>query len=310
MKIVSTKIGRNQMDLTGYLVESTPEIDKNKTFPAVLILPGGAYLATSDREADPVAMRFLAKGYHAFILRYSTEGSAIYQNGNSDGSIFEQVISKLNQEKDKTPISVYPTPLLDVAEAMDYIRKNALEWHVDADKIVVCGFSAGANLAAQLGVYWDKEWLTDMADVNSEQIKPNALILGYPLLDYKVMEQKLNESNNPQLQGFFKISNKAVFNTDQPNETQMIEASPLQHVSKNVPPTYIWHTAADPLVYVEHSLLFAIELQKHGVPWELHCFQDGEHGLSLADETTGPVDSHVANWVPLMFEWLTLHKLN
>ena len=87
--------------------------------PAVIITPGGGYQYCSDREADPVAYPYLAAGYHAFILRYSTAEHA-----------------------------TWPNPLDDFDQAIALVRENAEKWHVCPDKIAVIGFSAGGHLAA------------------------------------------------------------------------------------------------------------------------------------------------------------------
>ena len=86
--------------------------------PAVLVLPGGGYMFCSDREAEPVAMPYLAAGFQAFVLRYGT----------------------LEHAK-------WPKPLKDYEKAMALIRKNAEKWHVIPDQIAVVGFSAGGHLA-------------------------------------------------------------------------------------------------------------------------------------------------------------------
>jgi acetyl esterase/lipase len=71
MKVLSYDLSNTNVTLTGYLLDSSPEMPNMKQRPAVLILPGGGYRACSDREAEPIAMAFLAEGYQAFILRYS-----------------------------------------------------------------------------------------------------------------------------------------------------------------------------------------------------------------------------------------------
>ena len=95
-------------------------IDKR---PLVLVCPGGGYGRTSDREAESMALQFLAMGYHAAVLRYSCAPAK------------------------------YPTALLELASSMALIRKNAEAWHIDTDKIVVQGCSAGGHLAASLGMF-------------------------------------------------------------------------------------------------------------------------------------------------------------
>ena len=92
-----------------------------KVKPAVLILPGGAYKFCSDREAEPIALAYIAKGFNAFILRYS-----------------------LNEK------AAFPTPLDDAKKALSFIRSNADIFFTDPQKIAVIGFSAGGHLAAAL----------------------------------------------------------------------------------------------------------------------------------------------------------------
>lgn len=110
--------------------------------PAVIVLPGGGYGMCSDREADPVALEFARVGYQAFILRYTV------------------------RETQKELI--WPHPINDYDEAYEMIRANAEEWHVDMERIAVCGFSAGGHLAA--------------CAATAAQNRPRAAILGYPAI--------------------------------------------------------------------------------------------------------------------------------
>lgn len=107
------------VSLTAYIQETGGEFSNIQRRPALLILPGGGYQFCSRREADPVAMPYLAAGYQVFILDYSVKEDA-----------------------------VWPNPLNDYEEAMSLIRKNKDVWHLYADKVAVIGFSAGGHLAA------------------------------------------------------------------------------------------------------------------------------------------------------------------
>ncbi|WP_236886730.1 alpha/beta hydrolase [Clostridium beijerinckii] len=191
-----------QVNLFTYILDNSMEFKKNKKRPAVIICPGGGYLGTSDREAEPIAMRFAAKGYHAFVLRYNTyftEWVCDFSNlpkGNVNN------VPKNNEK------SVYPSPLFDLAKAMIFIKENAEDWFVDSDRISICGFSAGAHLTASMGVHWQDDFLKEKFGVDSETFKPNSLILGYPLLDYEAMKERLDVSPDKMLKGFLKLQIK------------------------------------------------------------------------------------------------------
>ncbi len=135
----------------GYCLDNSEEIDLNRKRPSVLVIPGGGYEMTSDREAEPIAMRFLAAGYNAFVLRYSVKPS------------------------------VFPVALLEAAEAMKQIREHADEWHVDVDAIAVIGFSAGGHLAANLATSASDDVLAAHG-YNPDAVRPNGLMLAYPVI--------------------------------------------------------------------------------------------------------------------------------
>ena len=129
--------GREDVTLTTYVLDDSPEMLKGKKRPAVIVCPGGAYLSCSDREGEPIAMRFASMGYHAFVLRYS-----VYSE-NKGGMMFGA-----QKDPEPKPWLNHPAPMRDIACAMLEIRKHADEWLVDMDKIAICGFSAGAHNCA------------------------------------------------------------------------------------------------------------------------------------------------------------------
>lgn len=125
------------------------EVSPGRKRPAVLVIPGGGYCMTSDREAVPVALRFLTRGYVPFILRYSCAPHA------------------------------FPTQLREAAMAMRYIRENAQRFEVDVNMVAAIGFSAGGHLCGTLGTMYD---CPEVADIGpAEQIRPDALALCYPV---------------------------------------------------------------------------------------------------------------------------------
>lgn len=145
---------RPYAELTVYLYEHSGEI-AIETRPLVLVCPGGAYAFTSDREADPLAMQFLAMGYHAAVLRYSYAPA------------------------------VYPTALTELAYSMALIRRNAPGWYVNPEQVMVLGCSAGGHLAASMGVFWKEEFLAEALGLRKEEqrlLRPDGMILCYPVI--------------------------------------------------------------------------------------------------------------------------------
>ncbi len=232
-----------QPTLTTYVLESVPVGSKNaKKRPAVIICPGGGYSHTSDREAEPVAIKMIAAGYHAFILRYSCAPA------------------------------VFPTQVLELAKAVEIVRSHADEWNVDADKIVVGGFSAGGHVAASLAVFWDKEFVWKTLGTTKEMIKPNGAMLCYPVITSGEFAHRGSFDNAL-------AENK--------NDEKSLELLSLEkQVTEMMPPTFLWHTWEDKTVPVENTLKMACALRENNICTEVHIYPRGGHGLSLANEET------------------------
>lgn len=248
--------------LITYFHQASPEMRTPKR-PVIVICPGGAYQMTSDREAEPIALQYLAIGYHAAVLRYSVAPAR------------------------------YPVALSQLACAVSILRQNAEQWNIDTNRIIVQGFSAGGHLAASLGVFWNRPFLAQKLGATPEQIRPNGLILSYPVITSGPLGHQLSFE---ELLG-------------QTNEQKLAEQSLEKQVSEDTPPTFLWHTAKDELVPVENSLLFFNALRAKGVSAEMHIFPNGPHGLSLAtEETAGPngkyVEATCASWINLADQWI------
>jgi len=246
--------------MKSYILEGDDGSSKKS---AVLICPGGGYGMTSEREAEPVALRFNNAGYNAFVLHYSVAPRK------------------------------HPQPLLDLARAMCIIRENAKAWNINPEKIALCGFSAGGHLAASLAVHSDKDFLFEVSGINKDMLRPNALILSYPVI---------TSGNFAHLGSFKNLLG------DNPSDDLKYLMSLENHVNEKTPPAFLWHTFEDQAVPVENSITFAQALRDHNIPFELHIYPDGPHGLSLATGETAyeprQINSHVASWINLCFEWL------
>lgn len=251
--------------LTGYIIDPVSAAP-GRLRPAIVICPGGGYSMCSDKESEPVALQFLAMGYHAFLLHYSVAPNH------------------------------FPTALLELAEAVAGIRDHAEEWKVDSDKILVCGFSAGGHLACSLGVFWNREMVQLPVNRTAEQIKPNGLILCYPVI---TAGRHAHEGSFENLMG-----SEAVLRQEQRDLLSLD-----MQVGAHTPKTFLWHTFTDQSVPVENSLQLAAALRKQGVNFELHIYPSGVHGLSLANAETGGSDERhlepcCESWIPLLKMWL------
>lgn len=250
--------------LETYILGDVMDGARNRKTPLVLICPGGGYAMTSNREAEPIALQFNSMGYQAAVLRYSCAPA------------------------------VYPTALCEVAQSVKLIREHAEDWNVDAEKIIVMGFSAGGHLAASYGVFWNESWLTEKMQCDKQLLKPNGLVLCYPVISSK--EEIAHQDSIKNLLG--------------ESYPEMKEQVSLEDkVGKHTPKTFLWHTFTDPVVPFWNSFRFAEALGKAGVPMEYHLYPQGGHGLSLANEQTANeegkgVEKVCQSWVPLLRSWM------
>lgn len=244
--------GYEDATLEGYILDCEILLGQEKRRPAVIVCPGGGYVYCSAREAEPVALSYAARGFHAFVLRYSTGYAAAGF-----------------------------APLKQISWAIGYLRENAEHWNIDPDKIVTCGFSAGGHLALAAGVMAEN--------------KPNAMILGYPAVTI------------PNMSGadyMLKLLSGKQTVTDE--DAQHFDL--LQKITADSPPVFLAATAEDFLTSYG-ALPVAQRYSALGKPYELHIFQYGPHGLSLANEVTADGSSQVvdpvyAQWQEMSVQWL------
>lgn len=248
-----------------YFLDNSEEVNPERIRPVIIICPGGGYEMTSDREAEAIAVKFLAAGYHAVVLRYS-----VYP-------------------------ALYPTALLQLAKTVAFLREHAKKYHIDTDKIIIQGSSAGGHLAASYGVFWRKKaFLSEILQVKKELLCPNGLLLSYPVI---TSGEKAHEGSFVHLLGD---------NLDKMRKEMSLE----YQVSADTPPTFLWHTAADDTVPVENSLLFFQALHAYNIPVEMHIYPVGGHGLGLANKETALLNGYgiqpeCQSWVSLAIDWIS-----
>lgn len=294
--------------LTTYLLEDSPEFDTGKCRPAILILSGGGYFLTSDREAEFVALSFAAKGYHAFVLRYSVGKNA-----------------------------AMPRPVLEGFTALALIRQHADEWHIEPGQIFVCGFSAGGHVASCMLTMWHRPEPARELKLPNEVFRPDAGILCYPCIVFPCPPLLMNtmvpvEHRNLLLQkisglalpdfcadAFFERDGMIWVDGSQLMQSLMMGKSDFTPeeirsystnllVDEQTPPAFVWTTRTDKTVPPSDSMAFTQAMMAAEWPVEMHLFGTGEHGLSLAEETTAGkpemVSKTVAQWFPIALAWL------
>lgn len=270
--------------LTAYIQNSSSDGHCPMIRPAILICPGGAFISITEKEAEPVALKFVSVGYHAFVLKYSIGAG----------------------------IATFPAPFIDAAKAMILIRQNANKWMVDSNRITLCGFSTGGLIASIVGTSWQDELFSNVFKEEINLIKPNTLILGYPLLNLATFEQK-HLSSHSSIKSIIEMMFSSIFGTSQPSEAQLNEWNVINKVTVTMPPTFMWTTLEDRLIDVEDSLDFAKMLSRHKIIYEYHAFEKGNHGLSLGDKSVGysneTIKEHLntTKWVDLALNWLERH---
>lgn len=234
------------------------EIGIDRLRPAMLVLPGGAYVFCSEREGEPIALEYIRHGFNAFVLRYSL-----------------------------APDFIYPTQLREAAMAMIFIRENAAKYNVDVNNVAAVGFSAGGHLCGCLGTMFAAKELSDLG--RTHLIRPDAVILSYPVSVYA-------DQTRSHVQSFKNVTGD--------NEQLSEKLSLEKCICANSSPAFIWHTVADDCVPVYGSIVLATAYDKNKVPFELHLFEQGCHGLATCTKEVNTVNESASKWIELSINWL------
>jgi len=228
---------------------------------AVLVCPGGGYAGLAyDWEGTEIAKYLNSKGIAAGVLKYRLPGSA---------SVKEN----------------FKAPLQDAQRGIRMLRANASAWNIDKKKVGVMGFSAGGHLASTLGTHFKDAYYSAIDETDSEEIRPDFMILIYPVIS---MDPKItHQGSRDNLLG------------NHPTEALEKQFSNDLQVNENTPTTFILHASDDETVPVENSLRMYKALQEHKVETEMHIYPTGGHGFSLANGTY-----YLQSWSDRLTDWL------
>lgn len=180
----------------------------------------------------------------------------------------------------------HPIMLGDAARALRTVRANAKQWKIDPDKIGIMGSSAGGHLASTLLTHFDAGNPQASDPIDRISSRPSLGVLCYPVITLGEFTHRGSKRN---LLG------------DKPPAELVELLSNEKQVTGNTPPTFLWHTVQDKAVPVENSLQFATALRKAGVPFALHVYQKGRHGIGLADK---PPFKNIHPWGKDLVFWL------
>ncbi len=179
----------------------------------------------------------------------------------------------------------YPAPQLDLERAVRYVRKNAEKYNILPDKIAICGSSAGGHLAVcgmeHYGVNKDGD------EIDRVSSRPDAAILCYAV-------STLGEYTH--------TGTMEVITHGDPELKKSLSGE--LNVPDDCPPVFLWHTAEDGAVPVENALLMGMALREKKIPFELHIYPYGYHGLGIVYEDQY---DEVRSWFPLCVRFLKRH---
>jgi acetyl esterase/lipase len=181
----------------------------------------------------------------------------------------------------------HPIELGDAQRAIRMVRSRAAEYGLQPDRIGIMGFSAGGHLASTAGTHFDAGNAGAAEAIDRAGSRPDLLILCYPVISFTT---------------FVHAGSKKNLLGDNPDPALVENLSNELQVTKDTPPTFLFHTTTDATVPVEDSVMFYSALRKAGVPAELHIYERGPHGVGLA-----PNDPVLSTWPARLADWLKIH---
>ena len=247
MKYFEEKIELNgfSVSLYGYIPANIRETSVyfNKR-PAVIVFPGGAYVGLAGHEGEPIALRLVAQGICAFVLKYSVKPSG----------------------------AVFPQALCEALTAVKFVRDHAEEFGIDPGNIATLGFSAGGHLCASTGTLWNHSCLDGYLEGDRRAYRPDKIIPCYPVI-----------TNAPGYGHQFSFGSLFCKTFEELTQEERDLVSLEKQVNDESAPAFLWITAEDTAVNPLNPLYFVAEYIKRKIPCEFYLYPHGPHGIGLGD---------------------------
>ncbi len=238
--------------------------------------PTVTYYSSENRKSNGAVVIFPGGGYAA-LAEHEGKGYAEFLNSRGiDAFVVEYRVK---------PYS-FPFPLLDARRGVRYVRYNAEKFGINPDKIAVMGSSAGGHLAALVSTYRGELEFENSDEIDSVDYMPNFQVLAYPVINFT----DLNVCHCGSVQNLVGSNDCSLYLAR--------ELDPAVIADKNTPPAFIWHTSDDGGVNVRNSLVYGGKLRDLEIPFEMHIYPNGPHGLG-----TAPNYPHVASWCDALIRW-------
>jgi acetyl esterase/lipase len=237
------------------------------------------YLPSPER-ATGAAVVICPGGGYGNLASHEGEGYARFLNEHGIAAFVLKYRLGSNQYR-------HPAMLQDAARALRFVRSNVAEWGVDPGRIAIMGSSAGGHLAASLLTHFDAGQPDHPDPVERQSSRPDIGILCYPVI---TMGEGTHQGSRRNLLG------------PEPSPELVRLLSTEKQVTLQTPPTFLWHTSEDAAVPVSNSLSFASALAAHGVPFDLHVYEKGGHGMGLGSRDYDPSKHHP--WTRDLLFWL------
>ena len=253
-----------------------------KEFEPLRLWPGEApYTEFSPDQAQPSLKPYPVEGAKGAVV--VCPGGGYVMKADHEGGPIAEAINQAGVSAYVLDYRVRPchreAPLSDARRAIRLVRSMGYE------KVAILGFSAGGHLCCSAATLYDAGDPDAEDPVERLSSRPDGFIPCYPVASFTAFRHQ--GSVNALLGDAFE------------DYDLLKRFSAELQVTRDTPPAFIWHTAADEAVPVQNSLNLAQALVRCGVPVELHIFPEGHHGLGLA-----PGDPVVSQWMPLLQKWL------